>query len=220
MQIELKNISKTYSKNGIKVNALENINICIDKGELVAIVGTSGSGKSSLLNIIGCIDKGYEGEYILNGKRIDLYKDEELALCRNKIFGFVLQYYGLLNNETVFDNIKLPLIYAKKKEKANKVKDMLKKFNIEDKAQCRPTELSGGQCQRVAIARALINEPEIILADEPTGALDKKTSKEVMDILIELNKEGKTIIIVTHDEKIANQCNRIIRIEDGIIEEN
>ena len=220
MQIELKNISKTYSKNDIKVNALKDINICIDKGELVAIVGTSGSGKSSLLNIIGCIDKGYEGEYILNGKRIDLYKDEELALCRNKIFGFVLQYYGLLNNETVFDNIKLPLIYAKKKEKANKVKEMLKKFNIEDKSQCKPTELSGGQCQRVAIARALINEPEIILADEPTGALDKRTSKEVMDILIELNKEGKTIIIVTHDEKIANQCNRIIRIEDGIIEEN
>lgn len=220
MQIELRNISKTYSKNGIKVNALKDINICIDKGELVAIVGTSGSGKSSLLNIIGCIDKGYEGEYILNGKRIDLYKDEELALCRNKIFGFVLQYYGLLNNETVFDNIKLPLIYAKKKEKANKVNDMLKKFNIEDKAQCKPTELSGGQCQRVAIARALINEPEIILADEPTGALDKRTSKEVMDILIELNGEGKTIIIVTHDEKIANQCNRIIRIEDGIIDEN
>lgn len=220
MQIELKNISKTYSKNGIKVNALKDINICIDKGELVAIVGTSGSGKSSLLNIIGCIDKGYEGEYILNGKRIDLYKDEELALCRSKIFGFVLQYYGLLNNETVFDNIKLPLIYAKKKEKANKVNDMLKKFNIEDKAQCKPTELSGGQCQRVAIARALINEPEIILADEPTGALDKRTSKEVMDILIELNGEGKTIIIVTHDEKIANQCNRIIRIEDGIIDEN
>ena len=220
MQIELRNISKTYSKNGIKVNALKDINICIDKGELVAIVGTSGSGKSSLLNIIGCIDKGYEGEYILNGKRIDLYKDEELALCRNKIFGFVLQYYGLLNNETVFDNIKLPLIYAKKKEKANKVNDMLKKFNIEDKAQCKPTELSWGQCQRVAIARALINEPEIILADEPTGALDKRTSKEVMDILIELNGEGKTIIIVTHDEKIANQCNRIIRIEDGIIDEN
>ena len=220
MQIELKNINKTYNKNSIKVNALNNINLSIEKGELVAIVGTSGSGKSSLLNILGCIDTKYEGQYLLNGKEIYKCKDKELAIYRNTVFGFVLQYYGLLNNYSVFDNVKMPLLYGKKKEKQETIIKMLEKFNISDKINSKPSELSGGQCQRVAIARALINNPEIILADEPTGALDKNTSREVIDILLNLNKEGKTVIIVTHDEKIAAKCSRIIRIEYGEITED
>lgn len=217
--VKLVNISKTYGENDAKVEALKNISLTINEGELVAIVGSSGSGKSTLLNIIGCIDKPTEGECFIDNINTKNCKERELAKCRNKLLGFVLQYFGLITSYTVYENVELPLIYSKSKGRKEKVVNILKKLNIYDKENKLPSELSGGQNQRVAIARALVNEPKIILADEPTGALDKKTSQQVMDILLGLNKEGKTIIIVTHDENISKQCHRTIRIEDGYIEE-
>jgi len=215
--IKINNISKTYGANDAKVNAIRDVSLTINEGELVAIVGQSGSGKSTLLNIIGCIDKPTAGEYFLGGNNIQDSREKELARNRNKLIGFVLQYFRLVNSYTVYENIELPLIYAKSKNKKEKILDILKKLDILEKKDKLPSELSGGQNQRVAIARALVNNPKLILADEPTGALDKDTSKQVMEILLQLNKEGKTVIIVTHDENISKQCDRIIRIEDGYI---
>jgi putative ABC transport system ATP-binding protein len=215
--IKIKNISRSYGANDAKVNAIRDVSLTINEGELVAIVGQSGSGKSTLLNIIGCIDKPTTGEYFLDGKNIQDSREKELAKNRNKLIGFVLQYFGLVNSYTVYENIELPLIYAKSKNKKEKILNILKKLDILQKQDKLPSELSGGQNQRVAIARALVNNPKLILADEPTGALDKDTSKQVMEILLQLNKEGKTVIIVTHDENISKQCDRIIRIEDGCI---
>lgn len=219
MLIQLRNISKIYGKKDAEVQALKNINIDINKGEIIAIVGTSGSGKSTLLNILGGISKPSNGDYIINGQKVTSYSEKDMAKLRNNMFGFVLQYFGLLKDYTVSENVEMTLEYAKvkKKERKEKVREVLKKLKIEDKWDCLPSELSGGQCQRVAIARAIINRPEVILADEPTGALDKKTSQEVMEIFKELNLEGRTVIIVTHDENIAKYCNRIIKIEDGEI---
>lgn len=217
--ITLKNLSKTYNTGKIEVKALKNINIHIDKGEFIAIVGTSGSGKSTLLNILGLLDKCSEGVYTLNGQDVSSLKDKEKAKLRNKNFGFVVQYFALINDYTAFENIEIPLEYGKIKKSKRKelIRGILKSLDISDKARVSPKELSGGQNQRVAIARALVNNPDIILADEPTGALDSKTSKEVMNIFKELNKEGKTIIVVTHDRDIASCCKRIICIEDGKI---
>jgi len=182
-------------------------------------MGPSGSGKSTLLNIIGCLDTPTSGEYIFNGKAIDKLSRRELANLRNTSFGFILQYFGLVDEYTVYENVEIPLSYSKKKgiNKKKLIKETLNMLGISDKIKKLPCQLSGGQNQRVAIARALINDPEIILADEPTGALDKKTGQEVMNILKDLNKNGKTLIIVTHDESIASQCNRIINICDGKI---
>lgn len=218
--IKLKHISKTYGINDGKVEALKDVSLSINKGELVAIIGVSGSGKSTLLNIIGCIDEPTSGQCYINGKDIKGYSEKELADCRNRNIGFVLQYFGLISSYTVYENVELPLIYNKGKKKKEVVLEMLNKLNIADKKDKLPCELSGGQNQRVAIARALVNNPNIILADEPTGALDKETAKHVMEILINLNREGKTVIIVTHDEVISSKCNRTIRIEDGIIKED
>ena len=217
--IKLKNISKTYGQNDAKVEALKNINLSIEKGEMVAIMGTSGSGKSTLLNIIGLLDKPTEGGYTLEGKNVDKLKDKELAKNRNKFIGFVVQNFALIDDYTIYQNIKVPLDYAKvsKSEKKNRINTLLQKMKISDKKDKYPKELSGGQNQRVAIARALVNNPQIILADEPTGALDKNTGLDVMNIFKELNNEGKTVIIITHDEKIASMCKKIIRIEDGKI---
>ena len=219
MLISLENVSKTYNNGKIEVEALKNINLEITEGEFIAIVGTSGSGKSTLLNILGLLDKSTEGTYKLNGQYISNIKDKAKAELRNKNFGFVVQYFALINDYTTFENIEIPLEYAKVKKSKRKalIGDILKKLNISDKEKITPKELSGGQNQRVAIARALVNNPHVILADEPTGALDSNTSKEVMGIFQGLNKEGKTIIIVTHDVNIANYCNRIISIEDGRI---
>lgn len=219
--IELCNISKIYGKNNLCVKALKSINLGIDKGELVAVMGASGSGKSTLLNILGCIDRCTEGRYLLQGKEVSSIGNCELARLRNKHFGFVVQHFALIDDYTIFENVKIPLDYAKvsRKNKKEKVKNILTKMNIYEKVNNIPSELSGGQNQRVAIARALINDPEIILADEPTGALDKKTGESVMEIFLNLNKEGKTIIIVTHDEKIAKYCSRIILMEDGEIKD-
>lgn len=218
--VKLVDVSKTYGENDAKVEALKNVSLTIDEGELVAIVGSSGSGKSTLLNIIGCIDRPTEGQYFISEVNTKQCKERELAKYRNKFLGFILQYFGLVNSYTVYENVELPLVYSKSKNKKKKIIDILKKLGIEDKVNKLPSELSGGQNQRVAIARALVNNPKIILADEPTGALDKRTSQQVMDILLKLNEEGKTIIIVTHDENIAKQCSRTIIIEDGCIKEN
>lgn len=218
--IKIDNLVKIYGKDEGKVHALKGISLSINEGELVAIVGASGSGKSTLLNIIGCIDKATSGEYYLDGQNVGILKDRQLAKSRNNLIGFVLQYFGLVNTYSVYENVELPLIYGKIKNRKEKIISIMKKLNIEEKKDKLPSELSGGQNQRVAIARALVNNPKLILADEPTGALDKRNSQEVMKILLELNKEGKTVIIVTHDENISKQCDRIIRIEDGHIKED
>jgi putative ABC transport system ATP-binding protein len=217
--INLDNIIKIYGKEDSEVLALKGIHLSIQKGEMIAIMGTSGSGKSTLLNIIGCLDRSTSGDYFLNNKNIESYSNKELVMLRNKMFGFVVQYFALIEDYSVYENVVIPLEYAKvnKKQKKERVIKILKELGVGEKIDKFPSELSGGQNQRVAIARALVNEPEIILADEPTGALDNKTSQEIMSILRKLNENGKTIIIVTHDENIANQCDRILKIEDGII---
>lgn len=214
--IEIKNLSKVYD-NEIKV--LDNINLSIKKGELIAIMRPSGSGKSTLLNILGLIDVQSSGNYYIEGKEVkDLMKNKP-NLVRNKLFGFIFQYYTLLKQYTVIENVMLPLTYRKisNKERVEKSILYLKKvglFHLKDK---KINKLSGGQQQRVAIARALVTEPEIILADEPTGNLDQKTGQDIMDLLIEINAAGKTVIIVTHDYNIAKQCSRIVRVIDGKI---
>ncbi|MCR1935419.1 ABC transporter ATP-binding protein [Clostridium tepidum] len=220
--IKLNNVNKVYSSKNNKVNALNNIDLIINKGELVAITGPSGSGKSTLLNIIGTIDKMTSGEYILENKRIDKLKSNEVAQIRNKIFGFVVQHFALISDYTVYENIEIPLEYAKIKNNNRKlmIESIVSKLGLKDKINKNVKELSGGQCQRVAISRAIVNNPKIILADEPTGALDQKTGQKVLDIFKDLNKQGKTVIIVTHDFNIANQCDRIIKLEDGYLKED
>lgn len=220
--INLKNISKKFGVKDAEVTALKDVSIEINEGEVIAIVGTSGSGKSTLLNIIGTLDRQTTGEYVLRNKNLDKLKEHDLAKLRNKSFGFVVQHFALINDYTVYENIEIPLVYGKVKgsERSKIINQVLTKLDIKDKINKKPTELSGGQCQRVAIARAIVNDPQIILADEPTGALDKKTGEQVMKIFKDLNKEGKTIIIVTHDPRIASQCNRIINIEDGMIKKD
>ena len=217
--IEFKNICRFYGKDDAETRALDNVSFSIDSGEMVAIMGTSGSGKSTLLNLIGCLDRKTSGEYYFDGKSIDEYKKNDLAALRNSAFGFVVQYFALIDSYSVYENVEIPLVYSKIKvtDKKQRIKSTLSKLGIEHKIHKHPNELSGGQCQRVAIARAIVNNPRVILADEPTGALDKNTGEEVMNILKYLNDEGKTIIIVTHDINVANRCNRIISLSDGEI---
>ncbi|MGK4153431.1 ABC transporter ATP-binding protein [Kurthia gibsonii] len=222
--IEVKHLSKSYRiSSKEQVQALQDVNFTIHEGEMIAIVGTSGSGKSTLLRILGCIDSQTTGHYHLNGFDIEGKTDQELAHIRNQSIGFVMQDFSLIEDYSVKKNVLLPLTYEKNKEKRQQQKQhllpLLQKLNIASKENQKVTSLSGGQKQRVAIARALINNPAILLADEPTGALDQKTSKEIMNILHELHAEGKTIIIVTHDLQIAEQCQRIFRIEDGLLNE-
>lgn len=216
--IELKNISKQYHKGTM---ILHNINLCIQDGDYVALMGPSGAGKTTLMNIIGCLDHATEGEYFLDGNDVSGYCEKEKARLRNEKFGFVVQDFALINEMTVYRNVTLPLRYSKKKFKKEKssIHNLLNNLKIEDKKETKVDELSGGQRQRVAIARALVNSPDIILADEPTGALDQKTGEEVMQIFSDLNQQGKTIVIVTHDPNIAAKCNRIIKIVDGKIQE-
>lgn len=215
--IELRNVSKKYSN---ETSALNDISIKIEKGEYVAIMGPSGAGKTTLLNIIGLLDTPTEGSYLLNKENMLVLSDKKKSKKRNEKFGFVVQDFGLISYMTVYKNVRIPLLYSKKSNKKNsktEVKNILKKLKIEDKIDENVNNLSGGQRQRVAIARALINSPDIILADEPTGALDQKTGIEVMQIFSELNAQGKTIIIVTHDPKVAAMCNRTINVIDGKI---
>lgn len=227
--LELKNICKSYKNSVDDKLVLKNINFKINKGELVSIVGPSGSGKSTLINIIGLMDTYDSGEYIYNDKKQDISEltDKELAYMRNSKFGFVYQNFALINEITIMENLKLPLVYKARHEKIKldkkiveeKIKKYLDKFGLLDKINNYPFELSGGQQQRIAIIRAIINDAEVILADEPTGALDREMSNTIFEELLELNKKGKTIIIVTHNLEIANKCTRKIKIIDGVIKE-
>ena len=219
MIINVKDIKKSYTVGTQEVNALRGINLSVEKGEFISIMGPSGSGKTTLMNIIGCLDTPSSGEYELNGSLVSKLEDDELARIRNKEIGFVFQSFNLLAKNSVLDNVMLPLKYAgfDRSEAVKKSNEVIDKVGLTDRLAHTPAELSGGQQQRVAIARALVNKPSIIFADEPTGNLDSKTGKEVMTIFKELNASGQTIILITHEESIANQSNRIITIKDGLI---
>ncbi|RXI48502.1 ABC transporter ATP-binding protein [Clostridium tetani] len=222
--LKLNNISKIYGMNNNKLNALKDINLTINEGELIAIIGASGSGKSTLLNIMGTLDNSTSGEYMVDGKDINNLNSADLARLRNKYFGFIVQNFALINDYTVYENIEIPLEYGKVKSKDRKkiISETLDILSMKDKMNKTPKQLSGGQCQKVAIARALVNDPRIILADEPTGALDRKTGQDIMEILKKLNRQkGKTIIMVTHNLELATRCDRIIKLQDGkIVEDN
>jgi putative ABC transport system ATP-binding protein len=218
--IETKDIKKTYKMGMEEVRALRSIGIVIGRGEYVAFMGPSGSGKSTLMNIIGCLDTPTAGTYILNNKDVSDMTENELAEIRNKEIGFVFQTFNLLPRATCLENVALPLIYAgyNKVDRQDRAFMALKSVGLEDRVHHKPNELSGGQRQRVAIARALVNDPSIILADEPTGNLDSKTSHDIMGLFHELHQKGNTIIMVTHEDEIAHFAHRIIRLRDGIVE--
>lgn len=219
--IQLKNISKIYGKNGgQKVTALDNANLTIEKGEFVAIIGASGSGKSTMMNILGMLDRPTSGEYFLDEREISTLTDDELASIRNKKIGFVFQKFHLLPKTTAIENVELPLIYSDRKDIRKLAVNALAKVGLSNRGKHRTNELSGGQQQRVAIARALVNEPEVILGDEPTGNLDSKSGLEVVGVFQELNRSGKTIILITHSSEVAEHANRVIRIHDGKITED
>ncbi|MCI6504861.1 MAG: ABC transporter ATP-binding protein [Ruminococcus sp.] len=217
--LELKNITKIYGKGDSETKALDGVDLTIEKGDFCAIMGPSGSGKSTLLNILGCMDTPTSGEYILKGQDVSKMKNKQLSKLRNQVISFVFQYFALMDEYTVLDNIMLPLNCQKYpyKEKKDRVNYYMKRLGIEKYAKKKPTQLSGGQQQRVAIARALVSNADIILADEPTGALDSTTGEELMELLQEINDSGKTLILVTHNEKVAEKCNYVIYIEDGKI---
>ncbi|MGM0845017.1 ABC transporter ATP-binding protein [Rossellomorea vietnamensis] len=219
--IRLDNIQKSFGSKDSLVNALQGVSLTIAEGELIAITGTSGSGKSTLLNIIGCLDYPTQGDYYLADKPVSHKSKTEMAKLRNEAIGFVMQDFALVDHYTVRQNVALPLMYVKdkslRKERQQKVDHLLARLGIDNKAKEKSALLSGGQKQRVAIGRALINEPQLILADEPTGALDQNTSKEILNLLLGLHEEGKTVIIVTHDLEVAALCERIIQMEDGKI---
>lgn len=221
--IKLHNVGKVYKNGKLNIEVLKGVDIVIERGEFIAIMGPSGSGKTTLMNIIGLLDKPTSGGFILNESRISSYEENKLAILRNEEIGFVFQSFQLLPRMSALKNVELPLVYAgiKKKERLRRSKEKLKKVGLIDRITHFPNELSGGQKQRVAIARSLINNPSIILADEPTGALDSSTSSKIMELFREINKEGTTIIIVTHEIEVAQVANRIIKIIDGeIIEDN
>lgn len=218
--ITTNNLKKTYVMGTEKVHALKDVSMSINKNEYVALMGPSGSGKSTLMNLLGCLDTPTEGEYVLNGSNVSTLTDNELAVVRNREIGFVFQTFNLLPKLTSLDNVALPLIYAgmSKSAREDRAKEVLSLVGLGDRIDHRPNELSGGQRQRVAIARALVNNPAIILADEPTGNLDTKTSIEIMEIFEKIHNDGNTIIIVTHEPDISEHCHRIIKLRDGIIE--
>lgn len=219
--LNMKNICKTYIIGDEKQQVLDNVSLAINKGDFVSIVGPSGSGKSTLMNIIGCLDVLTSGKYILNNFEVESLDERELARIRNKEIGFVFQQFQLLPRLTSQQNVELPLIYAgvPENERRERAKEMLIRVGLGEKLKNRPNQLSGGQQQRVAIARALVTEPTILLADEPTGALDQKNGRQIMELFSELHKEGKTIIMITHDEKIAKTGTRIMNILDGHLNE-
>ena len=217
--IETNNLWKTYEMGAEKVHALSGVSITIEKGEYVAIMGPSGSGKSTLMNLIGCLDTPTQGEYKLNGKQVSTMNDDELAGIRNREIGFVFQTFNLLPRASALHNVELPLIYnsSTSGDRQSLAEAALAKVELSDRMHHNPTELSGGQRQRVAIARALVNNPSLLLADEPTGNLDSKTSLEIMKLIDDLHKAGNTIIIVTHERDIATHANRVLSILDGKI---
>lgn len=213
-------LTKTYIMGSEKVEALKGINLGISKNEYVALMGPSGSGKSTLMNLIGCLDTPTSGEYYLSGELVSSMSDSELAAARNKLIGFVFQTFNLLPRMTALENVALPLVYAGlgKAKREEKAYEVLSQVGLGDRAKHKPNELSGGQRQRVAIARALVNDPSIILADEPTGNLDTKTSIEIMSIFEEIHERGNTVILVTHEPDIADHAHRVIKLRDGRIE--
>lgn len=217
--VEFHDVYKIYTMGDSEVRALDGVSFSVYEGEFVAIIGQSGSGKSTCMNIIGCLDVPTSGTYILNGTDVSKLTDDEQAEIRNKTLGFIFQQYNLLPKLNVLDNVKLPLLYKglSDMEQTHLAQNALSRVGIADKAHHRPSQLSGGQQQRASIARALAGSPSVILADEPTGALDSRTSKEVIDFLIELNRHGNTIILITHDNQIAAKAKRVIRIQDGKI---
>jgi len=218
--ISLKEITKNYYLGKEPVPVLKGINLSISKNEYVALMGPSGSGKSTLMNILGCLDSPTSGRYILNNNDVSKMQDDDLAAVRNKEIGFVFQQFNLLPRMSALENVALPLVYAGvgKKQRLEMAMEVVKKVGLEERSHHRPNELSGGQCQRVAIARALVNNPSIILADEPTGNLDTKTSVEIMEMFNKIHEGGNTVVLVTHEEDIANYARRVIRLRDGIIE--
>ena len=218
--IHLESIRKSYYLGKNELQVLKGISLDIFKNEYVALMGPSGSGKSTLMNLLGCLDTPSGGRYILNGKDVSRMPDNDLAEVRNKEIGFVFQQFNLLPRLTAAENVALPLIYSgiNKKERKERAMEVLVKVKLDDRSHHKPNELSGGQAQRVAIARALINNPSIILADEPTGNLDSKTSYEIMDIMGKIHADGNTVILVTHEEDISHYAHRVIRLRDGMIE--
>lgn len=218
--IHLEDIRKSYYMGKQSLQVLKGIDLDIQKNEYVALMGPSGSGKSTLMNILGCLDSPTGGRYILNGNDVSKMEDNALAEIRNKEIGFVFQQFNLLPRLSAVDNVALPLVYAgiPKKRRTEMAMEVLRKVGLEDRSHHKPNELSGGQSQRVAIARALVNNPSIILADEPTGNLDTKTSIEIMDIFGTIQAAGNTVVLVTHEEDIANHAHRIVRLRDGLIE--
>ena len=218
--IDIKGITRDFPLGSEIVKVLKGINLTINKGEYVALMGPSGSGKSTLMNLLGCLDTPTSGHYILNGKDVSKMSDDELAEIRNKEIGFVFQTFNLLPRTTALDNVALPMVYAgyKKPEREARATEVLKQVSLADRMDHKPNQLSGGQRQRVAVARALVNRPSIILADEPTGNLDSKTSVEIMALFNDIHANGNTVILVTHEEDIAAYAHRVIRLRDGVIE--
>jgi putative ABC transport system ATP-binding protein len=218
--IHIENLTKNYYLGKQVIEVLKGISLEIFKNEYVALMGPSGSGKSTLMNILGCLDTPTSGKYVLNGKDVSRTTDNDLADVRNKEIGFVFQQFNLLPRLTAVENVALPLVYAgiPRKQRTEKAMEVLRKVDLADRSHHKPNEMSGGQNQRVAIARALVNDPAIILADEPTGNLDSKTSYEIMDIFGKIHSSGNTVILVTHEEDISNFAHRIIRLKDGVIE--
>jgi putative ABC transport system ATP-binding protein len=218
--IHLKDIKKSYFMGKQELQVLKGISVDIQKNEYVALMGPSGSGKSTLMNILGCLDSPSSGTYILNGNDVSTMLDNDLAEIRNQEIGFVFQQFNLLPRLTALENVALPLVYAgiSKKTRTEMAQEVLKKVDLSDRSHHKPNELSGGQCQRVAIARALVNNPSIILADEPTGNLDTKTSYEIMGIFNKIHMEGNTVVLVTHEDDISKYAHRIIRLRDGVLE--
>ena len=219
MIITVDNINKTYKNGSLELQVLKNISFKVDKGEFLGIMGSSGSGKSTMMNILGCLDNQYEGRYILDGIDISKSTENELSEIRNKKIGFIFQSFNLLPRLTALENVELPLVYSSvpKEERHKRANELLEMVGLKDRTHHRPNELSGGQRQRVAIARALVNNPSIILADEPTGNLDSKSEAEIIEILQKLNKMGKTIVIVTHEPSIGEIAQRKIVFKDGEI---
>jgi putative ABC transport system ATP-binding protein len=220
--IQIKNLHKSYKTGSSSLHVLKGINFNVEEGELVAIMGSSGSGKSTLLNILGMLDSADDGEYILDQVPIKDLNETKAAKYRNKFLGFVFQSFNLINYKSALENVSLPLYYQRipRKERQQLALEYLEKVGLKDWATHLPSELSGGQKQRVAIARALASRPKVLLADEPTGALDSKTSYEVMDLIQKINEEGKTILVVTHERDIAHMCKRIVQLKDGVIIED